>query len=60
MLEYNQSNWRTVVLKNIALTIRRYVSIFIVCLFMLLPPLVAQQYDIVLQGGRVIDPESNL
>jgi N-acyl-D-aspartate/D-glutamate deacylase len=27
---------------------------------MLLPALVAQQYDIVLQGGRVIDPESDL
>ena len=40
--------------------VRRYVSTFILCLFMLLPPLAAQQYDIVLQGGRVIDPESNL
>ena len=40
--------------------VRRYVSTSILCLFMLLPPLVAQQYDIVLQGGRVIDPESNL
>ena len=36
------------------------VSMLIVCLFLLLPSLVAQQYDIVLQGGRVIDPESNL
>src|SRR5215831_6648802 len=49
-----------VVLKNIALTIRRCVSILIVCLFILLLRLVAQQYDIVLQGGRVVDPESNL
>jgi N-acyl-D-aspartate/D-glutamate deacylase len=40
------------------LTVRRYVWAFIVCL--LLPTLVAQQYDVVLQGGRVIDPESNL
>jgi N-acyl-D-aspartate/D-glutamate deacylase len=40
--------------------LKRSGSTFIVCLFMLLPPLVAQQYDIVLQGGRVIDPESNL
>ena len=47
-------------MKKIALTIRRYVLIFSACSLMLLPPLVAQQYDIVLQGGRVIDPESNL
>jgi N-acyl-D-aspartate/D-glutamate deacylase len=47
-------------LRNIALTICHYLSTLIVCLFILLPPLVAQQYDIVLQGGRVIDPESNL
>ncbi|MCC6587126.1 MAG: amidohydrolase family protein [Bryobacterales bacterium] len=32
----------------------------IVFLFLLLPSLAAQQYDIVLQGGRVIDPESNV
>src|SRR5512141_1677650 len=35
-------------------------SMLIVFLFLLLPSLTAQQYDIVLQGGRVIDPESNL
>src|SRR5215831_9672001 len=35
-------------------------SMLIVFLFPLLPSLVAQQFDIVLQGGRVIDPESNL
>lgn len=29
-------------------------------LFLLLPGLVAQQCDVVLHGGRVIDPESNL
>jgi N-acyl-D-aspartate/D-glutamate deacylase len=40
------------------LTVRCYVWPFIVCL--LLPPVVAQQYDVVLQRGRVIDPESNL
>ena len=47
-------------MKSITRTIRHHTWVFIVCLFMLLPPLVAQQYDIVLQGGRVIDPESNL
>ena len=35
-------------------------SMLIVFVFLLLPTLTAQQYDIVLQGGRVIDPESNL
>jgi len=46
--------------KTISLTIRHFVSILPLCLFMLLRNVIAQQYDVVLQGGRVIDPESNL
>ena len=32
----------------------------VICLLFLLPTLAAQQYEIVLQGGRGIDPKSNL
>jgi N-acyl-D-aspartate/D-glutamate deacylase len=31
-----------------------------VCLFLLLTPLSAQQYDLVIRNGRVVDPESGL
>jgi len=31
-----------------------------VCLFLLLTPLSAQQYDLVINNGRILDPETNL
>jgi N-acyl-D-aspartate/D-glutamate deacylase len=45
---------------SIAFAVRRLAWTFTVYQFIQFAPLVAQQYDVVLEGGRIIDPESGL